>query len=248
MQMRSQWALFRIAALPLWKLKGKFNFFLPPLKEMWFRTGFITSHLFSLCVFPSTVISCSYKPAFVLQNFLCLDVAFSESFPPLNSYCKVLVHLQITRLQFLSPEKEEVQVLNLQPLSLVLFPRHFLFTIVNLIFWQSNEKVIHFSSAELLIKNVDDLSLGDGFSPLWILVNHIFDKSQNFCKIKHKNLLSDPGGSSVVDLFWGMHVQDCLCLSSVLNCRNTSLSSKVFFLFSRIWLMKGNLSKKYWST
>lgn len=52
------------------------------------------------------------------------------------------------------------------------------------------------------MKNVDDLSLGDRFSSPWILVNHIFDKRQIFCKIKHKNLFYQTLGSlSVVGLF-----------------------------------------------
>lgn len=64
------------------------------------------------------------------------------------------------------------------------------------------KKSFIFSSAELLNKDVDDLSLDNGFSSPEITVNHFFDKSLIFCKIKFKkSVLSDPGGLSVVCLF-----------------------------------------------
>lgn len=48
------------------------------------------------------------------------------------------------------------------------------------------------------MKNVDDFSLGDGFSSPWSLVNHIFDKSQIFWRIKPKNLFYQTLGARVL--------------------------------------------------
>lgn len=78
----------------------------------------------------------------------------------------------------------------MQPLSLVLFPRHFLLTAVNLTFDSQMKKSFIFFSAELLNKDVDDLSLDNGFSSPQIIMNHFFDKSLISCKIKFKNLFN----------------------------------------------------------
>lgn len=77
------------------------------------------------------------------------------------------------------------------------------------------KKSFIFSSAELLIKNVDDLSLGDGFSSLWILVNHIFDKSQIFCKIKLKDLCYQTLEAQVLLVYFEECMSKTACASAL---------------------------------
>lgn len=110
--------------------------------------------------------------------------------------------------------------------------------------------VIHFSSAELLMKNVDDLSLGDGFPSLWILVNHIFDKSRIFCKIKLKNLFYQTLGARVLLVYF----EECMSKTAFASAlfwaaEITTVYPQKYFLFLQEFdWWRAICLKTYWNT